>query len=114
MGRTAHWAALLAVCLLSWATVRSVTMQAAEAVGAPVCGMAGMAGSAAAAHARPGKARAPCEFCAAAAHAPLSADAPRLSRPTLAVWSPAAPVPQLGPRGPPSFAPKARGPPLLA
>lgn len=111
--KTARGAALLAVALFVMAGVRSQVMQVAMAAPVSVCGMA-MAGMDAPASPAPGKAHKTCEFCAASAHAPLQADAPR-SLPPVSVASipPYATQAGLGPRGPPAVTPKARGPPAL-
>ena len=106
------FAAFLALALLGFAQVRSTTMQAAELAGVD-CGMsaaamAGMGGD----HATPGKAQhAACPYCAAAAHAPVSALAPTLPAPTVVAWTPEAAAAPPPARGPPALQPRARGPP---
>lgn len=105
-------AALVAVALLTLAGVRATVMQAGETLGAmPMC-VAGAAHDTRS-DPTPGKAHAACEFCAAAAHAPVSADAPTLSAPVAVAWFATPPVFALGPRGPPAFRARARAPPLL-
>ncbi len=106
-----HVAALLAVALLTLAGVRSNVMRAAELAGgsAPVCGMAMTL------HAdgekAPGKAHASCEFCAAAAHAPVLYEASPAVAPTRIAWIVWRPFQTRGARAPPAVAARARGPP---
>ena len=116
--RSTAWLALLAVTLLAWAGVRSTVMQAQMTAGA--CGStaaASMAGMRMAdAPARAGKSApakaAPCEYCAAAAHAPTQTAAVRFDPPiTTATFARYEMPASLGPRGPPRQPPKARGPP---
>ena len=109
-----HVAALLAVAFLSLATVRSNVMQAGEVAGSamPACGMAGMAHMGGADDRAPGKAHAACAFCAVAGHLPVCASAPALALPSTLAWVAWRPLAAVGPRGPPGFAPRARGPPI--
>lgn len=112
--RAARGAAFVAVALLTLAGVRAQVMQAAELSPAPVCamGMPGMVMGDAPAAPAPGKAHKVCEFCVAAAHAPLPAEAARPVAPVTTVTLAAyAAWRTLGPRGPPAVPPKARGPP---
>ena len=114
---TVHAAALLAVALLSFASVQSIVMQAAGDGSMPMamdpdCPMMGGAKTAPQSPADKGT-QAPCAFCAAAGQAPLTPTVAVLSAPVGVVWS-LRPIPiSLGPRGPPAFRPKARGPPSL-
>ncbi len=110
-----HAAALLAVALLSFASVQSTVMRAMGDGSMPVamdpdCPMMGGAKTAPQSPADKGT-QAPCAFCAAAGQAPLT---PTVAVPRAligVVWS-VRPIPtNLGPRGPPAFRPKARGPP---
>lgn len=112
--RTAHVLALCAMALLSYATVRSTLMQASMTQVAETCGevMPGMAGmTSKAVHPGKGKAAQSCEFCAAAAHAPLHTVAPTLATPAAVAWSPHLAWRTSGPRGPPTRPAHARGPP---
>lgn len=113
-----HVAALLAVALLSLATIRSNVMQAGGIAGAamPACGMAGMAhmrqaDGGASRDRSAGKAHAACAFCAVAGHLPVCASAPALALPSPLAWVAWRPLAAAGARGPPGFAPRARGPP---
>lgn len=124
--RPASWssrfAALLAVALLTYAGVASTVMQVRMGL-APTadCSMANMAGMPAivsSAHQAHGSKAALatskpqiCPFCADAAHAPLVAFTEPLRPPSSAVFVVAAARPPLGARAPPSFQPRARGPP---
>ena len=114
--RSAFVAAALAVALLAFAQVRSDAMQAAELAGRD-CGMsadamASMPGATGGRRAAPDPARhAACPYCAAAAHAPLTAAAPALPLPTLVAWSPAPAATPPPARGPPALDPRARDPP---
>lgn len=118
--RPSYVAALLAVALLTLAGVRSVVMRAAEAAPAStrMCmDMPGMDMGTAAktgAHAEHGKAHKVCEFCSAASHAPICGVSPPMPRPTAVAWAAWRSRFILGPRGPPAFVAKARGPPALS
>ncbi len=107
--RLSHMAALLAVALLCLASVKSTVMRAADAAlgGMPMCS-ASMGGKTSS---QADKAHKTCEFCAAAAHAPLSCDAEILPALTAIAWAPYRVQTATGPRGPPAFRPTARGPP---
>ncbi len=115
--RCASWLAMLAVVLLAWAGVRSTVMQAQMVEpGASCADMPGMRSGVA--PARPGKSAparpARCEYCAAAAHAPLGTAIVRLDPPVAtAVFARYEAPASLGPRGPPHRSPTARGPPAL-
>lgn len=117
--RASYVAALLAVALLTLAGVRSVVMRAAEAAptSTRMCmDMPGMDMGTAAktgAHAEHGKAHKVCEFCSAASHAPICGVSPPVHKPALVAWAAWRSRSTLGPRGPPAFAAKARGPPDL-
>ena len=119
IGRSAIAAALLAVALLSLAAVRSVVMQAEMAVpGAssvmamamPICGD-GASHHAANKHGEQDKSGKTCEFCAAAAHAAVCASAPDIAPPVALAWTVYPALQPLGPRGPPEFTARSRGPP---
>ena len=111
-------AALCAVALLNFAVVRSTVMQAVMAApAAATCheAMPGVAGMSHGAPEQPGKGKADrsCEFCDAAAHAPIQSAAIDLPTPSAVAWSPFRAWTSQGPRGPPSREPHARGPPSL-
>jgi hypothetical protein len=116
--QSAFAVALLAMAMLSLATTRSVVMQASDAspdmmisatcmslTGAPMHGKGG---------ALPDKAHKLCEYCAAAAHAPVCATVAPIPVSSNVAWSAYAVLQPLGPRGPPAFAANARGPPQIA
>jgi hypothetical protein len=116
-------AVLIALLMLSYASVRSTVMQvamASPAAGVPMCGgdapAMAMGALAHAAPARAGKATPGdtknCPYCAAAAHPPLASQpAPPLS--SGAVQFVAYRVRTLhGARGPPARRPRARDPPV--
>jgi len=107
--RLSHIAALLAVALLCVASVKSTVMQATDGAmgGVPMCSFS-MGGKTSG---QPDKAHKVCEFCAAAAHAPLSCDTTILLAPAAIAWAPYRVQTATGPRGPPAFRPTARGPP---
>ena len=123
-------AALIALVMLSYASVQSIVMQTAMAFGgdtSPVCGasaaaeaatpMLGMAMASAPTASRqvrshrpePGKAA--CPYCAAAAHAPVITTVAPLRASTAFVFAAFRVVSSHGPRGPPACQPRARGPP---
>ncbi len=115
-------AAILAVVLLSHASVKSMVMQAAPTSTAAPCAMA-MAGMDAGAMAmgQAGAKKAPakgspaaCPFCSAAAHAPIMTLACPIVTPTLVGWRLRPLIGAVGVRGPPAQSPKARGPPSPA
>jgi len=120
----AAWAtALLAVAMLSYASTKSIVMRAMDAApfGLSVICSAHMSmtgGSLAKgetgrlAHLPPGKGKpAVCPYCSAAAHAPVLASIVPLTHAMAVVWL-AWPLSVVnGPRGPPAFDAKARGPP---
>jgi len=114
--RSAFAAAILAVALLSLATTRSVVMQIADT--AP--GMTSITCmNMAAAHAKggahlPDQAHKVCDYCAAAAHAPVCDSPLSVPSPSAVTWAAYPIIRPLGPRGPPAFAPNARGPPQAA
>ena len=115
---TARAAAMLAVALLSIASIRSVVMQAAEAspfAAMPICaadtGAAPLHGQ----QQQPAPAKTAadsCAFCAAAAHAPLIAFASPLSVPGFTAWLAGPPPPSCTLRSASTVPPRARGPPL--
>jgi hypothetical protein len=105
-------AALVAVALLSFASVQSVVMQVAAAGPAgpwPICSVASPGKGAPQTPSR--KADSVCGFCAAAGEAPVLSLAAPLPTPVAVIWTPPPAVPALGPRGPPRLRPKARDPP---
>ena len=118
-----HAAALLAVALLSFASVQSIVMQAVGGGSAsmgmamgPDCPM--MGGAATAPQTAPKSPAdrtipAPCAFCAVAGQAPLASTPVALRAPVAVVWSPRPISATLGPRGPPRFRARARGPPSI-
>lgn len=120
--RAAYAAAFCAMALLAFAGVKSNVMQAAAAT-APAgatCGMAMGAMATGGASSpdkpgKPGKAHAICDFCAAAAHAPAFGFAPPpVTAPSCVGYAFLAPGRSPGPRGPPAFQPRARGPPAVS
>ena len=122
LGRSfrASWAAaVLAVTLFTYASGASVVMQAAAAAAPSMpancpMGMGGMAGdqhAPADAPASKGQANS-CAFCSATAHAPILSAAPIVACPSSVAWQDRPAVELNGVRGPPSFRPRARGPPL--
>ena len=120
----ARAAAILAVVLLTFASIQSVVMQAAEAA-APAMpancpmGMAGMDMSMpgmdmtheGGAPAEKGGGAKVCAFCSAAAHAALLTLAAPLPVSIAVAWLTYAPTATRGVADPPPFLPKARGPP---
>ena len=106
-------AAFLAVALLSFATIKSVVMQAADAspFASAHC-MAGMAMDGGGKTSPAKSAASACAFCSVAAHAALVSVAEPIACPVSMVWRPR-PLPRAsGIRGPPEHVPSARGPPL--
>ena len=115
--RSAYAAALLAVALLSLASAQSIVMQAAEvAPGAAMAACAGMTMTQPnAKHGVPtDKTHKTCPICAAAAHGPVCGSVVSIPRSSAVEWTKYTALQALGPRGPPAFAPKARGPPQIA
>lgn len=113
--RTGFAAAMFAVALLSLAATRSVVMQvegAAPGMGSASC--MSLASSHAKGGALPDQAHKVCDYCAAAAHAPVCDAVASLPRSSTVAWTSYATIQSLGPRGPPAFAPNARGPPQAA
>jgi hypothetical protein len=111
--RSAFATALLAVALLGFASTRSIVMQAVAAATpaqGPCADMAGM-GKPAGGAAPAGKAHKACEYCAAAAHAPLCAAAAAIPDSTSVEWMAYAALESPGRRGPADVTPRARGPP---
>jgi hypothetical protein len=111
-------AALLAVALLGFAYVQSLVMQMPGdmpgRVTIAICTSTGMA------HVNVGhgvpsqKPQTACPYCAAAAHAPVPASVAPMPASTSVAWISYVAIQPLGPRGPPGFAAKARGPPQAA
>jgi hypothetical protein len=113
--RSACAAALLAVALLGFAYVQSLVMQMPGdmpgRVTMAICTSTGM-GHVNVGHGVPSqKPQKACPYCAAAAHAPVSASVAPMPAATAVAWISYAAIRPLGPRGPPGFAAKARGPP---
>ena len=110
--RSAFAAAMFAVALFSLAATRSIVMQVADA--APGMGSASCM-SLTATHAKggalPDQAHKVCDYCAAAAHAPVCGALTFVPRASTVAWTSYATIRPLGPRGPPAFVPNARGPP---
>ncbi len=108
-----HAAALVAVALLPFASVQSIVMQVVAGAPMPMdpdCPMMGGAKTAPPGPTDKGT-KAPCAFCAVAGQAPLTPTLAVLRAPVGVVWFPQ-PIPTtLGPRGPPRFRARARGPP---
>jgi len=106
---------MLAVAMLCVATVRTVVMQAADAAApggmSATCMSMTAGGAVHAKGAQPDKASKVCEYCAAAAHAPMGAMEAAIPRSSAVAWMSYAALQHLGPRGPPAFAANARGPP---
>ena len=105
----------MAVALFCFAFTQSVVMQAAEAAPGmtmPNCTMNMAADNAD--HGAPAEKsqKTTCPFCAAAAHAPLCADAALLPQSSAVAWTAYVSLRPLGPRGPSARAPNARGPPI--
>jgi hypothetical protein len=122
----AAWAtALLAVAMLSYASTKSIVMQATDTspLGMSVICSAQMAaktivfgdnatGRLVRLPVAPGKSKpAVCPYCSAAAHAPVLASVVPLTHATTVEWLTWSPSTVNGPRGPPAFEPRARGPP---
>jgi len=125
-------AALFALLMLSFASVRSIVMQAVMAPSTatvPICGQidASNAGAVTMAGMRmqraidgsvqdhqpgaPQQHQAACAYCAAAGHAPILAQSVPLRLATPCVFTAYQQVASHGPRGPPAQPPRARGPP---
>jgi hypothetical protein len=125
-------AALLALLLLSFASVQSIVMQAtipASVEISPICGHADPAtamavamtlmradqASAASSHDHrsglPHPHRAACPYCAAAGHAPILGSVIGVRHSTNCIFTAFRTAASLGPRGPPAAQPRARGPP---
>ncbi|MDB5479252.1 MAG: hypothetical protein JWO83_305 [Caulobacteraceae bacterium] len=118
--RSTYAAALLAVALFSFAYVQSLVMRAsgdmpgAMTMTMPVCTSAGMA-HVHVHHGGPHDAsQKACPYCAAAAHAPICGSIAPIPRSTTVAWTAYSAMQPLGPRGPPPFTARARGPPQAA
>ena len=124
----AAWAtAVLAVAMLSYASTKSIVMQAMDAspLGMSVICSARMGtatsifvddatGRMARTPTAPGKGKpAVCPFCSAAAHAPLLASIVPFAHSAAVEWLTWSPSTINGPRGPPAFEARARGPPTI-
>ena len=123
-------AALFALLMLSFASVQSIVMQVSMAAPGemmPICGkvdpsnamaveMAGMDMQLAmASHdhhpGAPDQHHAACPYCSAAAHAPILGESVPIRQATQCVFTAFEQTVSLGPRGPPTILPRARGPP---
>jgi hypothetical protein len=105
-------AALIAMLMLTYASVASSVMQvemAASAGMGPLC-LAAPGPSNAKSATHHGK-EAVCPYCSAAAHAPVLTSATPLRLAVSVVFSAYPLVSSHGPRGPPALQPRARGPP---
>jgi hypothetical protein len=112
IGRAAYSMALLAVALFSLASVRSIEMQAASAsLSIPMCGSMAESHTAHTDPAPQQKKHARCEFCAAAAHAPVCTAPPEVRPSSTIAWAAYSLVRNLGRREPAQITPKSRGPP---
>ena len=119
IGRSAIAAALLAVALFSLAAVRSVVMQAemagpassAMAMAMPMCGDGTLHHVAVKHGGEQDKSGKTCEFCAAAGHAAACTSAPDIAPSVALAWTAYPSLHPLGPRGPPEFTARSRGPP---
>ncbi|MDR3472289.1 MAG: hypothetical protein P4M09_11450 [Devosia sp.] len=124
----AAWAtAFLAVAMLSYASTKSIVMQAMDGspLGMSVICSARMSpamstfiddatGRLVRIPTAPGKSKpAVCPFCSAAAHAPLLASIVPFAHSAAVEWLTWSPSTIHGPRGPPAFEARARGPPAL-
>jgi hypothetical protein len=108
--------ALLAAVLFSYASVRSTVMQAEMAVSGmemPMCTSAASSSVARHGH-QSGRGSKTCEFCAAAAHAPICSLIKAFSYTSSITWTRYALLRPFGPRGPPEFTAKSQGPPVPA
>jgi hypothetical protein len=117
--------AILAVVALSYASTKSIVMQAVDAGGMPViCSMQTDLAPAVIAAAQkvwlghapgtPGKGRpTACPFCSAAAHAPLLSAVASVAPPTAIRWVSRLPIAATEPRGRPLIRANARAPPFL-
>jgi hypothetical protein len=111
---SAYAAAFLAVALFAFAFTQSVLMQAAGDM--PAATMVICTGQGAVQmdvhHGVPAeKPQKACPFCAAASHAPLCAAMAPVPASSAVAWTAYAAMRPLGPRGPPAFEARARGPP---
>jgi hypothetical protein len=114
--RAAFVAAILALGLLGFASVRSMVMQGvatASASQSRCADMAGMNGPGKGA-VPAGKASKACVYCAAAAHVPVHASAIAVSGSMAVEWANYCAPHSTGALGPPAFTPKARGPPHVS
>jgi hypothetical protein len=113
INRYASAFALLAAVLFSYASVRSTIMQAQMAVPGMEMQMCGsMAGSVPQHGDHSGKSSKTCEFCSAAAHAPICSSTQAFIHASTLTWAHYASLRPLGPRGPPEFTAKSQGPPV--
>jgi hypothetical protein len=122
-------AALLALAMLSYASVQSIVMQAAASTPARLGAFCG-SGAAHAVALNPMAYGSPwtpadqgsghmaghhaaCPYCAAAANPPMGADCTPIRVPTAVAFVTFRNVAAHGPRGPPAAEPRARGPPPI-
>jgi len=112
--------AMLAVAFLNVATVKSTVMQATGSTSgldnsrmavAEICHAGLPLHVAAKAAIDPAKAQKACPYCDAAANPPLCGAEASFPSPSTIAWTRYTVLPSLGARGPPAFAPNARGPP---
>jgi hypothetical protein len=116
--RSAFAVALLAMAMLSLAATRSVVMQAKDGATGMMVSATCMSLTGGPPHVKggvtPDKAHQLCEYCAAAAHAPVCTTVAPIPRSTAVAWAAYPALQPLGPRGPPAFKANARGPPEAA
>jgi Protein of unknown function (DUF2946) len=119
--RSLYAMALLAVAFLNFASVQSIVMQAAgpmsgmdmaEDAAPAICHVGGMETDGRGMAAHPVQARKACPFCAVASNPPLCETTATITASSRVIWTRYAAQASLGPRGPPAFAPNARGPPI--
>ena len=110
--------ALLAVAFLNVASVQSAVMQASGSMSgmdmaatAEICRTSVPSHDAAKPAVQPVQAHKACPFCDVAANPPLCGTEVSVPRPSTIAWTRYAVQASLGARGPPAFAPNARGPP---
>ena len=115
--RMTHVMACLALALFTYATVKSVVMQAAAVaphVAMTMCLDMPMGHMDAKPIAQSEKGGKTCVFCDASSHAPLCSFAAVVPATSAIAWQTYTALRPLGPRGPPSFVANARGPPQAA
>lgn len=131
-GTASMTAALVALLMLSFASIQSIVMQATMPISGemtPICGHADSVTAMAVAmtlmradHASaastddhrsglPHPHQAACPYCAAASHAPILGSVVAIRPSTNCIFTAFRTAASLGPRGPPAAQPRARGPP---